>query len=446
MKMNKTSLLFGLCAILSGVAGSCAAQGLSVGFSTLPSSGKGPVILALHGIQTNAEWFRPLSVEMARHKTGMTAVNIPVRGKPQPGPADATDWNLNWVQPLIAKARAVHHDTGRPVVLLGTSWGARVVLRAALDAGAGADWCRGVVLVAPALSTHRDLDFAWRAKLSPATWFASRSSVFEVPLHEQDYTRSDAIAGTWLRESPGQPEAQGNCLVRQATLRHFDQTAALRKEVAHTLGGIQVPVLAVFGGSDELVNLHAADTLLNQLGGPRETRILPDCPHAMQVQNTSALAVTIDDWLDRTLLHKPAPQGTVQLDSRIKFQNTPVQVVAGRTYRFELPAGQLWQDSSLHPCAPENGDPTLYRVGAGILLRVRHDAANPNIRVRYFQPVVCFGENEATALIVQPGREWTAPQSGTLSAFVNDAPWPRALHNNHGTITFRIVPVSTSVH
>lgn len=395
------------------------------------------VVVALHGIQTNADWFEPLGRELARQHLSLRAVNVPERGMPHPPAADAQDWRQDWVAPLKAAARQVNRQTGLPVVLLGTSWGGRPVLRAAFDAGDRADWCRGVVLIAPALKTSADKNFLWRAKLSPSGWFQSRSSTFVLPLRPADYTRSASLIDQWLTDADGR---EGARLVRTATLRHFSQTTALRTEVKQTLPQLKVPVLALFGSADTLVNLDGADTALGKLKLPCETRIIAGGTHAMQLDKAPQLAALISNWLERKLEKRPDPRSTVHLDSRVKSFPCGIDVTEGRRYQFLIERGQIWQDDSLDPCDPIAGDPTLHHKGLGWLRRVKHDALDHTLRPRYFQPIVTINEDDTTGIVVQPGRVWQAPKSGPLRAFANDAGWDSARANNHGFITFRIVP------
>lgn len=395
------------------------------------------VVVALHGIQTHSSWFKGLGNALAAQRVSLWAVNVPERGMAHPPAADAEDWRADWVNPLCETAQKAHQKTGLPVVLLGTSWGARPVLRAAVEAGHGAGWCRGVVLVAPALKTSADLGFAWRASLSPAAWFASSTSSFDLPLKPGDYTCSDDLKKQWLDDKPG---TEGERLVRQTTRRHFRETRELRSEVTDRLGSVDVPLLALFGSADTLVDLHVADCMLGGIKGVSETRIIADGTHAMQLDKPTALAKHISGWLERQLEGKTPSAGTVHLDSRQAYFDCGVDVVKGRRYKFQMDKGQAWQDARLGPSDPAAGDFSLHKIGAGWLRRVRRDALDHTLRPRYFQPIVTIGKNDATGIVVQPGRVWAAHDSGRLYAFANDADWKEALRNNHGFITFCIVP------
>lgn len=393
-------------------------------------------VVALHGIQTNAEWFERLGHALAAQHISLYAVNVPERGMFNPPAAGAQSWEADWVAPLKATASKVHKKTGLPVLLLGTSWGARPVLRAAADADDDDAWCRGVILVAPALKTSADLKFAWRAMV----WHKPGSGIFDLPLYPRDYTDDSNFGAlkSWLEDTPG---TNGHKLVRQATRGHFSQTKALRDEVKARLPSVQAPVLSLFGSGDTLVHLHAADMMLGEVQGGCETRIVKGGTHAMQLDKQRELAGFISDWLGRTVEHKAAPSGTVHLDSRKQYFDCGIDVVQGRSYQFVMNEGQVWKDSRLRSCDPIAGDPTLHKLGAGWLRRVHRDALDRGIVPRYFQPIVTIEKDDRTGILVKPGRTWTASRSGRLYAFANDANWNGARRNNHGFVTFRVVPV-----
>jgi alpha-beta hydrolase superfamily lysophospholipase len=252
------------------------------------------VVVALHGIQTNASWFEPLGRELARQGISLRAVNIPRRGMAHPPAADAESWSADWVQPLQNTAKKVHAQTRLPVLLLGTSWGARPVLLAATGASEGTDWCRGVVLVAPALKTSADVSFLLRANLARWTGLGRSTRKFRLPLRPGHYTKNDAIKQEWLMNTPG---TAGERQVTRATYRHFRETKAMRGKLKETaMAQVKVPVLALFGKDDTLVDRDKSVSQLEATKGPRKVEDIPGGTHAMQLDKAPALASMISNW------------------------------------------------------------------------------------------------------------------------------------------------------
>src|SRR6266446_187113 len=192
------------------------------------------VLICLHGIQSNRDWWLPLGRELAAEGIAVWAYDRPGSGAPSPaGPADitATTWDAQMAQ----AAAAARKRYGKiPIIAMGVSWGANPATVSAANPANG--WA-GAVLCNPAFLTRKDGAFMRTVVLSylnPLTWFDKRAPL-HLPLDDDDYTPNPATRKL--------PYFSPENLKHTATRRFLKTTGTFKKAATSSLATISVPVL-----------------------------------------------------------------------------------------------------------------------------------------------------------------------------------------------------------
>src|SRR5262249_47676814 len=131
-------------------------SGLGRAWIAEPAGRPAAVLVCMHGIQTNRDWWRPLGTELAAHRIVLWAFNRPGSGNPAPrGPAalSSLDWpdQMNLVR---AAGRKKYGDVA--FFATGVSWGASVSMLAVQKYP---NLWSGAILLNPAFKTVRDPEF-----------------------------------------------------------------------------------------------------------------------------------------------------------------------------------------------------------------------------------------------------------------------------------------------
>ncbi len=245
------------------------------------------VLICLHGIQSNREWWLPMGKELAEKGYAVWAFNRPGSGDPvPPGPADVatTTWDE---QMLAVRRQAELTHKGVPAFAVGVSWGASpatVAVERVPDAWAGA------ILLNPAFATTKDGKFKQAVLgkiLLPWRWFAP----IKLPLEQSDYTDSAQTKAERLQPA---------MLKQTATLRFMLKTNKVKKNAVASLDNPKRPVLLLLGSSDHLVApKDFAQRLRGRLTNSAITHdTIPAATHAAIVEHEHrAFAQRILIWL-----------------------------------------------------------------------------------------------------------------------------------------------------
>lgn len=124
----------------------------------------------------------------------------------------------------------------------------------------------------------------------------------------------------------------------------------------------------------------------------------------------------------------------IRVSSRRRWVHTGFPLVAGATYRIEVPPGQHWWDLYIR-YGPEGGVTGPLQRGLADKLRVKGHASR---KAEYFTLIGTIGESIEHAFVIGAGPcVFTAPISGELVCFANDL--DSAYWNNFGSMKLSIV-------
>lgn len=245
-------------------------------------AGKGPVVLAIHGLGGGAYFFRALAPAL-RDRYRLMAVDLPGTGRStsiDPFSAET------WVRDLHQLVRLASDD---PVVVVGHSLGTILALRMyAADPGRikGLVFVGGLPEVRTAVRERLEARDAairvgglsgWGAKVAPGV-FAPET-----------LTRRPELVGLFERVFDSQPAE-----VYLRTLRVLLQTSATR-----VVGTVRVPCVAITGADDQYAPPDVVEAFVRQVPGAPTTVVLPSCGHLPFFESPEEFGRAVRDFLDR---------------------------------------------------------------------------------------------------------------------------------------------------
>lgn len=277
------------------------ANGLEFGYlSAGPLDG--PLALCLHGFPDSAYTWRHLLPTLAEE--GYHAVAPFMRGyAPTSVPADGA----YQTGALAADVNALHEALGggSDAVLIGHDWGAAAVYGAA--AHAPSRWRKVVAMSVPPLASMLSSFFAYEQLRRSFYIF-----LFQTPLAPLALNR-DFVAGLWKDWSPGY-DAFGDvsqvmeCLATpdriEAAIGYYRamldpslhvEAYASEQEACSAVG--ERPVLYLHGAADGCLAAGSIGDPLPHLPPGSRMEIVPDAGHFLQLEQPSAVASHILDWL-----------------------------------------------------------------------------------------------------------------------------------------------------
>jgi alpha-beta hydrolase superfamily lysophospholipase len=252
-------------------------------------SGEHPraVVVALHGMSDYSNAYAPAGEWWAQH--GIATLAYDQRGFGQsehPGLWAGSEVLRRDLADAIDAARLKY--PGLPVIALGESMGAAVVLTAL--ASAKPPKVDGAILVAPAVWSRRDMPLSYRATL----WFAAHS----VPwLH---------VSGKGLKIWPSDNIAMLRALARDPLFQHETRADAvyglvnLMDEARHAPEhfGATPPILFLYGKNDQVIPKEPTEAVIKALGARAEVHRY-DHGYHMLLRDLDAKIVWQDvvDWI-----------------------------------------------------------------------------------------------------------------------------------------------------
>lgn len=434
------------------------------------------VLLCLHGIQTHANWFRLLGVEMASLKTTTYALNR--RGSGADGApkwrGDIDDWH-HWIDDIRIAAKEIrrrHPDS--PLYLVGVSWGCKTALGTLI--GSDEKLFSGSILIAPALVTTKDSNCFARGL---QTLLAAARPTARVDLSKRltpaDYTTCKYTQKEWLNPDD-------TILLRSVTQRFLTQSAAQFAEAKRNITKVPVPVLALFGTGDTLVDRYASDQILCPLredppksfGQAKVTTLLFDgLSHASIVEAPEKLAAIMHQWI-QARQGIPRPSNEFWLPAYVTAHGidcdtgkciasknalrtkalglaTKIDVKAGDQWRIRWDNTIYWQDAGLDPVPAGGGDPAKQHwaqcLGRHWLIQKKNSLG---LASAYFTLLAHVAQSDGSRVTTEVGFApdsrieevlWTAPATGELYLSANDTTMfspGKIFTNNTGTLRLTI--------
>ncbi len=433
--------------------------------------GEESVVLCLHGIQTHAGWFGPLGKVLSQGHTTVYALDRRGSGA-HAGESDQKDWHgdidhwENWIADIRIAAKKIGAEhPGKPLYLLGVSWGCKTALGALAEDG---KTFKGAIMISPAFATSIDPNFFLR-RLQKFAMLRPTSRVDLTKRLTPDlYTENPKTQDEWLR--PSDPR-----ILRSVTQRFLAESSAQFAKAKQQLGKITTPLLTVYGTKDKLVDRYKSDQLLRPLredppqpfgAAKLTTLLLKGLTHASIVENEDLLASVITDWmaarngkaLPKNEYWLPAyatgfgVSATGRSKAKIKDLHTQahglatdVGVTKGEKLTFRWDPAIWWQDEGLDPvqAGGSNQEHWAQKLGRRWLICKKTRDGKP---APYFTVLAHIKKPDGTCVTTVAGFPpdsnqstvtWTAPASGSLYLSANDStmlsPWV-IFTNNTGTL------------
>ncbi len=277
--------------------------GLPTGWYFPPAPGalhRGSIV-CLHGIQTHGEWFAPLAEELTARGY---AVYCPDRKYSGHHPEnngiariESKDTKESWLGDVNAVITAARSH-GKPVYLLGTSWGAKLALGVAACHPQQVD---GTIMLVPALATTKE---TLAEKLKVLFWGVfDKERPLALPLAPADYVKvhkEQTPLSSKDEQQFIQNMSKDDLLLQQATAR-FQMTARdLQKTSLKQLKKTrseQRPVLILLAEGDKIVKNEASRKILTDNFPAVSQKHLPKGGPGVQILRPADIAGEIDAWI-----------------------------------------------------------------------------------------------------------------------------------------------------
>jgi len=250
-------------------------------------SGDRDIIVYLHGIESNSGWFSPFASRL--NENGFTLYGIDRRGSGlnEGERGDIRDYNvfLDDIEDNLNFIKA--QNIGKKIYLMGICWGGLLAVNYIAKRRAVAD---GLILLSPAIYRKVNLNFYTKA-IAKMCYFVYPKISFKIPIKDRMFTSNkrylDFIRKDTMR-------------LRVLTAAFFSEILRMEKELSPINHKINVPVLVLLAGHDEIVDNDRVKEWLGRLKTNDKTiKLFSDFYHIMPFEeNADPLIDFITDWIN----------------------------------------------------------------------------------------------------------------------------------------------------
>lgn len=234
-----------------------------------PKTPKG-VLIGVHGIRSHGAWYNDSCACLCRKGYRVlfpdrrgSGLN---RGEVRPVPYRRWIEDLEHFVGLGAKGLP-----GRPVHLLGISWGGRL---AAAVAASGRVRLGSVIFSAPGFASLRDYGFWMKLAVAEALLFKKKKE-FAIPLSDPALFTDDPDEQNYIEE-----DAFG---LRRATAGFLMESRRLERYAKTAFVGIRIPLLLLLAGRDRIVDNAAVKNLfLACASGNKVMKVYEQARHTLE--------------------------------------------------------------------------------------------------------------------------------------------------------------------
>lgn len=236
-----------------------------------PKDPKGTVV-CVHGIRSHSAWYHDSCAHLARR--GFRVLFPDRRGSGlNQGLASEGGVRVGlWVADVEHfVALAARDFPGKPVHILGVSWGGRL---AAVVSSAGRVPVRSAVFSTPGIVPLRDCGFATKIGIAAALLTGS-GRTFAIPLDDPALFTDDPDEQNYI---------EGDQFgVRRVSARFLFESRRLERAAKRSFGALRVPALLMLAGRDEIVDNAAVKKLFGQgSGADRVLKMYPSARHTLE--------------------------------------------------------------------------------------------------------------------------------------------------------------------
>lgn len=236
--------------------------------SALPKA----IIVAAHGIQSHSGWYYFSSSLLAEH--GYEVYFADRRGSglndQDRGHADHGDRLINDVRQLVQIARDEHAGQSLPVILMGISWGGKIM--AAL-AAQFPEICNGLALLYPGLDPRLQPTRFQKLQLMFARDFEIKRKPVEIPLRDPRLFTDDLDAQKFIASDP--------LTIHTVTSGFMNAGIDLQRRTASTR--ITCRTLLMLAGQDQIIDNDRTFQRVSSLcDGQLTIQLYPQACHTLE--------------------------------------------------------------------------------------------------------------------------------------------------------------------
>ncbi|MBL8815959.1 MAG: alpha/beta fold hydrolase [Planctomyces sp.] len=258
---------------------------------SLQSHSPRAILVAAHGIQSHSGWYQYSSELLAAQ--GFEVYFADRRGSglnsEDRGHAPHGDRLINDVRQLIQIARDDHPGRQLPVVLMGISWGGKIM--AALAAKHPAD-CSQLALLYPGLEPFLRPTLFQRFQLQVARDFEIRRKPVPIPLRDPALFTDDPAAQKFIADDP--------LTIHTVTSGFMNAGIDLHRTLSGSQTGITCPTLVMLAGKDKIIDNQKTLALLTRLCQTSLTaELYPHACHTLEFDRDRNHIITdLTRWLN----------------------------------------------------------------------------------------------------------------------------------------------------
>jgi len=254
------------------------------------AAGARGTVVYLHGIQSHGGWYTGSCQYLA--ETGFEVAFLDRRGSGLN--TDARGDTPNWqvlIEDVAIFIRSMHDEhPGRPVHLVGLSWGGKL---AACYASTYPDSIKSLVLMYPGIRPK--VGFSWQEKMRVALMAVLRPSArVPVPIPNVSLFTDDP---GWIAFIEKDPQ-----MLRECTARFYRASRDLDRCLARSIGRLTVPVLLLLAAQDRIIDNEKTLEFFSHIpSDERQVKTYESAAHTLEY--SSAAEEVFRDLVEWLLRH-----------------------------------------------------------------------------------------------------------------------------------------------
>jgi len=231
------------------------------------------VVVMLHGIQSHSGWYVGSAEHLAQAGVSVLAPDRRGSGMNAEARGDAPNYRVLLEDVRRTVVQACQLFPGRPVHLVGISWGGKLAVAFALRYR---QMLRSLILIAPGLYPQVDLHLA--EKLAVLFWrFWEPGRLFPIPLCDPHLFTANPERVRYIAEDP--------LSLHGATARFLMVSRWLDVLVQRRGPTLRLPVLLFLAGQDRIVDNLRLRRFFQALPGPGKRLVVyPEAHHTLEFE------------------------------------------------------------------------------------------------------------------------------------------------------------------
>lgn len=244
-----------------------------------------PVVLYLHGVEGHSQWFENTASFLNQKGVTVYAPDRRGSGLNKRDRGHLSDYKvlLADIEGILRKIQVDH--AGHAIILVGSCWGAKAACTIASEKyepqeGGFTSALSGLVLICPALYTKVDFDLKAKLTIGYNRLMGDRRALkkWSIPVVPTMFTDNPAYLD-YIEKDP--------LRLTEATASFFFETMRLSKLAEAAAPNIQVPLLVLQSGADQIVDVKKVEEWYDKAKSTDKTmRIFPDAYHNLDFDAT----------------------------------------------------------------------------------------------------------------------------------------------------------------